>query len=167
MQQSFNLVENSLGGAAQTHRLSFAATRNEHYVADLTTAVLKLARELIERLTREANVKWYLSLSLVFHKATRIDVVTDPPVYFQTEPVASTSTKPIELQLKIALRRLWQNIDNYEENGSGWVVDSLRELDLHVVSYDPLRAGIYLALPKWLVAQRVVLNIRNTNDDDW
>ena len=167
MKSAFELVEDSLNGSAQTHRLRFATERPENYVSDLGTAVLKLAHELIERLTRDANVKWYLSLSLVFHKATHTDVITDPPVYFRTEPMASTSAQPIALQLKIALRRLWQEIDSYEENGSGWIVDHLRELDLHVVSYDPLRVGIYLPLPQWLVRRQAVLNIRNLNDDDW
>ena len=153
MKSAFELVEDSLNGSAQTHRLRFATERPENYVS--------------ERLTRDTNVKWYLSLSLVFHKATHTDVITDPPVYFRTEPMASTSAQPITLQLKIALRRLWQEIDSYEENGSGWIVDHLRELDLHVVSYDPLRVGVYLPLPQWLVRLHALLNIRNLNDDDW
>ena len=101
MKSAFELVEDSLNGSAQTHRLRFATDRPENYVSDLGTAVLKLAHELIERLSRDANVKWYLSLSLVFHKATHPDVITDPPVYFRTEPMASTSAQPIALQLKI------------------------------------------------------------------
>jgi len=167
MQRSFDLIEDSLNGSAQTHRLRFATERAENYVSDLGTAILKLARELIERLTRDGNVKWYLSLSIVFHKATDTNTITDPPVHFLTEPIASTSAQPLELQLRIALRRLWQEIDTYEENGSGWVVDHLRELDVHVVSYDPLRAGVYLTLPQWLVRRQAILNIRNLNDEDW
>ena len=116
--RSFKLVKNSLNGAAQAYRLPFATARLENYVSDLGTAVLKLARELIERLMREANLKWYLSLSLVFHKATRTDVTTDPPVFFRTEPMASTSSNSIELQLKVALRHLWQDIDTYESHGT-------------------------------------------------
>ena len=125
MSQTFDLVEDSLNGSAQTHRLRFATERYENYVSDLGAAVLTRAHELIEQLTRDANVKWYLTLSLVFHKASQPDVVTDPPVYFRTEPVASTSANPLMLQLKIALRRLWQEIDTYEENGPGWVVHSV------------------------------------------
>ena len=167
-QRAFKQVETSLNNSARTYRLEFTKDApGEEFVADLGSAVLVTARTLIERLTKEANIKWYASLSLVFHKATRPDVITNPPVYFRTEPVASTSSNPLELQLKVALRRLWHQIDRYEENGSGWVVDRLRELDIHIVAYDPLRAGIYLTLPQWLVKLRVVLNIRNTNDDDW
>ena len=70
------------------------------------------------------------------------------------------------MQLKIALRRLWQEIDTFEENGSGWVVDHLVQLDLHVVSHDPLRASGHLKLPQWLTKLKAVRNIQN-NDDDW
>ena len=167
-ERAFTQVESSVNDSARTYRLPFTEDApGEEFVADLGNAVLVTARTLIEQLAGEANIKWYASLTLVFHKATQPNVVTEPPVYFRTEPVASTSSNPLELQLKVALRRLWHQIDRYEANGSGWVVDRLRELDVHVVSYDPLRAGIYLTLPKWLVALRAVLNIHNTNDDDW
>ena len=161
-------MESSVNDSARTYRLPFTEDApGQEFVADLGNAVLVTARTLIEQLAGEASIKWYASLTLVFHKATQPNVVTEPPVYFRTEPVALTSSNPLELQLKVALRRLWHQIDRYESNGSGWVVDRLRELDVHVVSYDPLRAGIYLTLPQWLVALRVLLNIRNTNDDDW
>lgn len=76
------------------------------------------------------------------------------------------SANPLELQLKIALRRLWQEIDTYEELGSGWVLDHLVKLDLHVVSYDPLRAGCHFKLPQWLSKLKAVRNIKN-KDSDW
>ena len=43
MQRSFDLIEDSLNGSAQTHRLRFATERAENYVSDLGTAILKLA----------------------------------------------------------------------------------------------------------------------------
>ena len=92
-QRTFTLVENSLNGAARTYRLPFNATQNEEYVADLNSAVLWSAREQIQQLTREQNIKWYLTLSLVFHRAAKPDVITDPPIYFNTEPVSSSSCK--------------------------------------------------------------------------
>ena len=95
--RSFHLAENSINGAAQTYRLPFTSTVNEQYVSELTSAVLVSSREQIEQLSRERNVKWYLTLSLVFHRASRPDVITDPPIYFHTEPMSSTSCKYIRL----------------------------------------------------------------------
>ena len=76
------------------------------------------------------------------------------------------SADPVELQLKVALRRLWQEIDTFEEGGSGWIVNHLVQLDLHVVSHDPLRASGHLKLPPWLFRLRAVRNIKN-KDNDW
>ena len=76
------------------------------------------------------------------------------------------SADPVELQLKVALRRLWQEIDTFEEGGSGWIVNHLVQLDLHVVSHDPLRASGHLKLPSWLSRLRAVRNIKN-KDNDW
>lgn len=92
-QRAFNLTETSINGAAQTYRLPLSSTVNEEYVAELTSAVLVSSREQIEQLSRERNIKWYLTLSLVFHRASRPDVLTDPSIYFRTEPVSSTSCK--------------------------------------------------------------------------
>ena len=73
---------------------------------------------------------------------------------------------PIELKLKIALRRLWQDIDTFELNGSGWIVNHLVQLDIHTVSHDPLRASGHLKLPLWLSRLKAVRNIKN-KDNDW
>ena len=47
-----------------------------------------------------------------------LEEVTDPPIFFSTEPVAFTSANPLELQLLLALRQLWQDIDTFEQNGN-------------------------------------------------
>ena len=97
-QRSFSLVENSINGSAQTYRLPFTSTVNEAYVSELTSAVLVSSREQIQQLSRERNFKWYLTLSLVFHRASRPDVLTDPPIYFRTEPMSSTSCKYLSMK---------------------------------------------------------------------
>ena len=97
-QRAFSLVENSINGSAQTYRLPFTSTVNEAYVSELTSAVLVSSREQIQQLSRERNFKWYLTLSLVFHRASRPDVLTDPPIYFRTEPMSSTSCKYLSMK---------------------------------------------------------------------
>ena len=97
-------------------RLSFEASKN--YVAELYQAVTTDAREQLLERSSEDNIKWYLSLSVQFRCAMNLEEVTDPPIFFSTEPVASTSANPLELQLLLALRQLWQDIDTFEQNGN-------------------------------------------------
>ena len=50
--------------------------------------------------------------------------------------------------------------------GSGWLVDRLIHLEIHIAEYDPLRASAHLPLPAWIVKKRAVLNIKNS-DNEW
>ena len=112
----FETVRSAFDGAVQHFRLSLEAS--EDYVAELYQAVTTDAREQLLERSSEDNIKWYLSLSVQFRRAMNLEEVTDPPIFFSTEPVASTSANPLELQLLIALRQLWQDIDTFEQNGN-------------------------------------------------
>ena len=91
---------------------------SENYVADLHRAVITDAREQVLEQSSEGNIKWYLTLGVRFRRAIDMEQVTDPPIIFRTEPVTSTSSNPLALQLLIALRQLWQDIDTFEQNGN-------------------------------------------------
>ena len=112
----FDTVRSAFDGAVQHLRLSLE--RSENYVVELRQAVTTDAREQLLERSSEDNIKWYLSLSVQFRRAMNLEEVTDPPIFFSTEPVASTSANPLELQLLIALRQLWQDIDTFEQNGN-------------------------------------------------
>ena len=136
----------------------------EDQVAQLRSAVLSSARTLLDGI--KSNIKWQIDISVVFVKAANPNIVTEKPIFFLTEPVTSTSGDPLELQLKVALRRLWHEIDTYERNGSGWVLDYVVNLNVHVYVYDPLKAGAHLPASKRLDGKRCILNLKN-NDNDW
>ena len=87
-------------------------------------------------------------------------------MFFISEPVSSTSGDPLDLQLQVALRRLMHQVDGYEKNGSGWVLDHFVTLDVRILKYDPLRAGAHIPLSQNLRGKRCLLNIKNS-DDDW
>ena len=158
----FELLEHAIDRRSETYRMRLEDETDA--IVGLEEAVKNNARVLLQSI--EKNIKWQIVLSLTFVKATNPEVVTDPPVVFLTEPVSSTSGDPIELQLKVALRRLWQQIDKYERNGSGWIIDRLVTLDLRVYNHLPLRGSAHIPLDNNLRGKKCVLNIKN-NDDDW
>ena len=55
-------------------------------------------------------------------------------------------------------------IDQYEMCGSGWVLNKLLRLDLHVAKYDPLRASTYMPLPEEIELKHAVVNIQNSDN---
>ena len=86
-------------------------------------------------------------------------------MFFISEPVSSISGDPLDLQLQVALRRLMHQVDGYEKNGSGWVLDHFVTLDVHIVKYNPLRAGAHIPLSKNIRGKASILNIKNSDDD--
>ena len=110
---------------------------SENYVVDLHRAVTTDAREQLLERSSEGNIKWYLKLGVRFRRAIDVEQVTAPPIFFSTEPVASTSANPLELQLLIALRQLWQDVDIFEQNGK---YDSILLFEDHGI----LHSGLYI-----------------------
>ena len=48
--------------------------------------------------------------------------------------------------------------------GSGWVLDQLLQLNLHVHEFVPLRGSTYLPLPKEISEKHAVVNIQNSDN---
>ena len=59
---------------------------------------------------------------------------------------------------------LVKHIEEFQENGSGWVMRELLRLDLHTYVFDPLRGSTYIPLPSDLLAKQALLNIVSNDD---
>ena len=89
-------------------------------------------RPVIEGKTRvnvEA-VKWYLSLNINFCKSASPTVKTDPAVTFRSELFKSIDNHKLDYQFHVGYNQIVQQIDEFQRNSSGWVVDHLQHLDL-------------------------------------
>ena len=75
-------------------------------------------------------VKWYLSLNMNFYKSTSPGVKTDPAVTFHPEVFKSINTHELDYQFHVGHNQIVLQIDEFQHNGSGWVVDNLQHLDL-------------------------------------
>ena len=81
------------------------------------------------------GIKWYFGLTLTFRKAAFLDVITDPPVVLHTQPENQRTN--YEQELSEAFEEMTRKIDNFERNGSGWIVDKFLHFNLNVASYKP------------------------------
>ena len=89
-------------------------------------------RSVIEGQTR-ANAeaaKWYLWLNMNFCKSTRPSIKTDPAVTFRSEVFKSIDTHKLNYPFHVGYNHIVLQIDEFQRNGNGWVVDHLPHLDL-------------------------------------
>ena len=61
--------------------------------------------------------------------------------------------------------RIIENMANLlQVEGSGWRFHSIIRLELHVVSYNPLRGETWIALPKELANKGAITNLKNEDN---
>ena len=53
---------------------------------------------------------------------------------------------------------------NHNQNGSGLIVDGVEAAYLRISSYNPLRGGSYMPLPKFIKTKGAVINVENKDD---
>ena len=71
------------------------------------------------------------------YKAVVPDIFTDPPATFNTDKVMALIGSDYDEHLNAAFDNVMKQIDNYERNGSGWVMDQFVDLDVSIVTYAP------------------------------
>ena len=92
------------------------------------------AKRIIKESYEEQKLfKWHIGLKAVFHKATDETIITEPPPYFQTLPLESYASQDLDSCLEDAYIILRDRIDNYEEMGSGWVLDHFKCVEIHII----------------------------------
>jgi hypothetical protein len=59
---------------------------------------------------------------------------------------------------------IMKRIDEYEQNGSGWVFHSVEFMTIRIVKYNPLHGASYIEIPDWLKAKKCCINVKNEDD---
>ena len=103
-------------------------------------ALFEQINQKLETIDNKRAYKYTLSLKVTFQQISKPDILTVPPIVFNTETFILLPGTNIEDQLHVAQSNLIQQVDNYERNGSGWVLYKLNSLDLNTTSYNPINA---------------------------
>ena len=74
-------------------------------------------------------------MKVIMHKSVDPAVVTDPAAVINTDMVVGLIGSDYEDELKAAFENVMQQIDDYQHNGSGWVLDQFLKLDVSIVTY--------------------------------
>src|SRR5688572_16813937 len=67
-------------------------------------------------------------------------------------------------QLEDAVTRLDTLIETFTNAGSGWSINQLGNVTLHIADYDAIGGSSYIASPAWLSKKKATLNIVNKDD---
>ena len=120
-----------------------------------------LAVELLEK----RSIKLYLSVEL---RMSRFDV--DGSVHTATPTLRSDiitimTVDDIEGAVDAAIACLNRRLDAYMAEGSGWTLDAVLVITVHIAAYQPLHGATYLPTPEKLAARKAIVNVCNYTDN--
>ena len=108
--KTMRLVRSSMEANLRLYRRTLYATEN---IFDrIRHVIMHDVRGVIRR--ERKNVKFYVSGQFIFQKATRPDVITDPPVFFNTDPHTTISSRAIEDKLQATYADLEKQINAFK-----------------------------------------------------
>ena len=106
--------------------------------------------------------KYQITLTVLLNKLETDGSIEYSPIYFN-----STTRTVInhELNLDKSFQGILYKIDNWINQGSEWIVESIEGFYLNVSSYNPLIGSTYIELPSELQHPiRGMINIQNNDN---
>ena len=105
-----------------------------------------------------------MSLHANFHLSTDVTFLTNPPAVLSTDTIEVYDSSDVHDASNSIHENLTSAIKDFQQRGSGWVLDKLLALDLHLLEFDPLKATSYIPLPTCIQSRKAVINIKNNDE---
>ena len=130
----------------------------------LKESTFQAENRINEKVVKKRAVMFYLSLHVNFHLSTDVAFLTDQPAVLSTDTIEVYDSNDVHDALNSTYENLVSAIEEFQQRGSGWVLDKLIALDLHLLEFDPLRSTSYIPLPTYIQNRRAVINIKNKDE---
>jgi len=133
---------------------------------DVNTFLKTVQPQVINLLETNRGVKFNVVLTCVME---RVDMKTgqvtrtDAPFVSRTE-VNLAATDVTELYQN-ASDKIKESMACFQMTGSNWRFKAIERLELNTVVYKPLRGSSYIPLPKALANKKVIINMKNDDQE--
>ena len=92
------------------------------------------------------------------------ELIAKEAVFHSKTEVNLESTDSNELFSKMK-ETVLESLVKFKRQGSNWRFRSGFSLDRHTLQYVPLGGSSYIPLPRFLVAKKAIINLKNTDDE--
>ena len=162
----FQELEQAFDKTAISYRLNFdKIVQTPQNIYEILKKSINSSSSLLDVYQNENNgIKFQFNLRVHYHQASDKNMLTEPAASHNGKPREVYAVTDIDDELVHAIKELEGKIDEYEQRGSGWVLDHLVRVDLYIYNLDPLRGSTYIPLSQWLVNKKALVNIKNKDN---
>ena len=114
---------------------------------------------------RHTAVKWYVVARVqLYREDNEGNVVTIEPYIRSVTYRTLTPTELTDHHLNEAFQKVMAGLEKFIHESSGWIVKSVKYLQVHTIDYTPLAASSFIELPTTLKRSKSILNIKNEDN---
>ena len=92
------------------------------------------------------------------------EMIAKEAVFHSKTELNLESTNSNELFSKMK-ETVLESLAKFQKQGSNWRFHSVLGLALYTVKYEPLGGSSFIPLPKFLVAKKAIINLKNKDDE--
>ena len=116
-------------------------------------------------LTSMKGFKFVETLKVTFVKQTGHEEKTIKSAHFNSIAQTVINETQIELDLKLSKQQILNKISQWISEGSGWIIQSVDNHYLNVVTYQPIKGSSYIELPTELRnSAKGLINLKNEDN---
>ena len=108
-ERTMRLVRSSMQTNLRLYRRKLNA--KENIFDRLRDVIMHDVRGVIRR--ERKNVKFYITGDFIFQKGARPEIITNPPIFFNTDPKSTISSRSIEDKLDASYKDLEEQINEF------------------------------------------------------
>ena len=127
-----NYVGGALENTLADYRINLEDESQDDPFAVLKDSVHQLRNKISEELANKRAIKLYISLHAQFRLDSDPTFITQPPPVLNTETTEIFESSNIPETLDAVYNNLVTKIENFQQTGSGFVLDKLLMLDLYI-----------------------------------
>ncbi len=116
---------------------------------------------LINELNNFKGIKFMVGIYVAFYKYGNTERIDIKP-FIRTKNITLLNENDINMD-KI-YNQLLINIENYQQEGSGWIWDKIDTCEVNTSKYAPLRGSSYIDLPAEIKNKKYCVNVKNNDN---
>jgi hypothetical protein len=133
---------------------------------DAKTFLLNVKKKVVDFLNGQGDIKPRFILRCLMKKPDpSTGTLTKKEAHFSTKNTVKLANDDGEEIFMNGLEKILESIVAYQKEGSGWVIDRVIDLSIHIVKFRPLSGSSYIPLPKGLAGKEAIINMKNNDQE--
>ena len=84
--------------------------------------------------------------------------------YFTSGIRINLKSTDVEKLIDGCVKSIIEDLEAYQENGSGWYFKEVVKLEIHTIQFNPTKGSSYIPLPDWISNEKAIVNIENKDE---